>query len=539
MFPYRVVEPNTDFRVTKWDIPINEWLGIKFEAGLHDRFGAVASRFMEDIYEDGPEIGPDEANRRYPTLKFDSPIREERARLMYERKVAELERLSYMEAAEHSWLSGKAALGFGAQLVGGMLHPVDVAAMFIPVVGSSAKAGGIAKLGGGVFRQGLARGLVTREFLAETVKFPQFTAAVIEGAVGNAILEVPLFIQNVRDQAIYGPEDSAVNILAGGLFAGGIRMGISGLGKALEAAAFIHRRTSPEMKEVMFREAANQFLKDTDIAVHEHVKIDDAVIEAKVVFDEAKVRLDAIRSREAQFGQVNESDLIQIAKDQLALDDQRLAVGGESRFGVMAPTFRALAKQAQEASASTETKQNLAALLGLDYQPSARVFPAAYHLVGEKLLRHDLPEFYRSNEAVRQEQARIDQRREADIRAYVAKERATFEANKPSLVAAARQAEVERQRAQGRILPDKEIQRLVTDDPEKAKAILDEDAATLEKDLANEANRRITEDMSPEEKEAIQRELDEEMGQVEEKLYQSREKAIEAAIDCVIESATR
>lgn len=249
-------EPNPYGVATKWDVPINTWLGVKFEQGLHDRAGAALSRAEQDLFASGPEIPADEANKRYGIpgdggLVFDSPIKEERARLMRQRKEEELLRLSYFNAAEHSWLSPKAAAGLGAQLVGGIAHPLDLLITSLPFVGSTTKAAGLARVGASSTRQAWARGLIAAEEIPTLAKLPRFGPLVVEGMMQNAALEIPLYFQNMRDQAIYGPEDAALNIVAGGVFT-------AGLHAAARGVASLTKRT----KDLMFRKAATDFLED-------------------------------------------------------------------------------------------------------------------------------------------------------------------------------------------------------------------------------------------------------------------------------------
>jgi hypothetical protein len=514
MFPFRIAEPNQTGQLTRWDIPINRWLDVKQDEGLHDRAGAALARLGEDIFSGGPEISAEEANSRYALegLKFDSPINEERARLMHERKRMELRNLAYMESAAHSWFSAKAAAGLGTSMLSSLLHPVDFATIFVPVVGVEAKAAGIAKLGGGALRQRLARGLITEEALAASTRFPKFNAAFIEGTVGNAIAEIPLLIQNMRDQAVYGPEDSAINILAGGLFAAGIRVSLEGLGRAMEAAAFVHRSLDPQTREAMFLKGIDDYAKGRDIKVDDYVKVDDNVIRSKVVFDEAGARQKA----ETEVGQPLEPEVWHVTVQSAQEYDKMLVPGyvqldevrnGQNLRSVSAEALRKEGRYVDDFSQLPQGRYTLKeAQALLDNMNAERGLPAA---------------------------------REQAIREAVEKKRKDHEANKESLVEAERQAEIQRQIAAGKILPDEEIERIQLKgeamDSNDA-AIVAEDTKSIEQELDADMQRRLN-DLTPEEKETLQAELDEELGQVNEKVYKPRQKAIEAAIPCVIQGA--
>lgn len=279
-FSFTTVEPNQLGQVTKWDVPWNDWVGLKFGNGHNDTFGNAISRATEDfIWDDDNPVRPDVLNRTYGIegqLKFDKPLSAQRARLMHERKRKELESLAYVESASHSWASAKAAIGFGASLVGGLSHPVDLGLAFLPFIGSEKAAAGVAKLGGGAFRQGLARGLLAEESLA--LPGGRLTAAVIDGVVNQAIVEIPVAIQKHRDQAIYGLEDSAFNILAGGAFAGALK----GLGLALERAGKLWRDADPRIREAALMDAAKTILTGESPRVHEYFGLDEATIRQKV-----------------------------------------------------------------------------------------------------------------------------------------------------------------------------------------------------------------------------------------------------------------
>jgi rRNA maturation endonuclease Nob1 len=260
-FPFTAIEPNQMGRVTKWDVPIDQWLGLKFQSGNADTFGTALNRMSEDfVWGDEDVTGVDELNTTFGIpgengLKFSEPTGYNRARLMHERKRKELERMAYLESASHSWASTKAAAGFGAAMVGGLSHPVDLGLAFLPFIGSEKAAAGVAKLGAGAFRQRLARGIITSEEAIARAGLPaaRLTASVIDGILSQSIVEIPVAIQKHRDQAVYGLADSAFNILAGGAFAGAVK----GLGLALERAGRLWQELDPRVREAMLFDELN------------------------------------------------------------------------------------------------------------------------------------------------------------------------------------------------------------------------------------------------------------------------------------------
>ena len=180
--------------------------------------------------------------------------------------------MAYLEGASHSWKSPKAAIGLVARIAGGFSHPVDIATAFIPFVGSEAKAAGLARIGGKGLafdvlhsgRQAIARGLIAEEAIGAG-KAAAFTASMMDGVLSQAAVEIPIALQKHRNQADYTLEDSAFNILFGGVFAGGLHLAGRGVGKLFEmrmkAAADVHERLDPDTKEAIFREHQDAFVE--------------------------------------------------------------------------------------------------------------------------------------------------------------------------------------------------------------------------------------------------------------------------------------
>lgn len=291
-FAFKAYEPSEVGSVERWDVPLNDWLGLKFSQGVNDTaFGAI-SRFTEDqIWDEGPTMHQDVANLKFGIpgqLVFNEPVTIQRARLMRERKDEELRRTAYFNSASHGYLTAKAALGTLASMAGSVANPLDFSLMFVPIVGSEA---GIAKLGTGATRleRFAAKGFVTGESLSSRI--PHFSAAVINGTVGNAITEIPLFIQNTRDQSDYKLEDAVSNVLMGGIFGGILHAGIKGLGKAIELSGKAIKTASPVANEMALRENINALATDEPMNGHLFLSTDEKVVAESLrksePFDEA------------------------------------------------------------------------------------------------------------------------------------------------------------------------------------------------------------------------------------------------------------
>jgi len=282
-FSFSTIEPNQLGQVTKFDVPLNDWMGVKFSEGHSYTFGNQISEGTEDlIWDDNNPATPEVLNRAYGIegrLKFDSPMSIQRARLIHERKRKELERLAYLESASHSWFSAKAAAGFGASLIGGLSHPVDLGLAFLPFIGSEKAAAQVAKMGGSAFRQSLARGIITSEeaFVAKGVPYARLTAGVIDGVLSQAVTEIPVAIQKHRNMADYTIADSVFNVVAGGAFAGALK----GLGLAMERAAKLWKEADPRIRDAALMDTVNSIITGEEPKAHWAMGLDEATIRAK------------------------------------------------------------------------------------------------------------------------------------------------------------------------------------------------------------------------------------------------------------------
>lgn len=132
-------------------------------------------------------------------LKFDRPMSEEEARLLAEGKRAEIIRNALIEAGPKGVVPGVAK--FGVALLGMAADPLEVATMFIPVVGQAGKAGAIARFGrvGG-----------------------RVAVGAVEGGVGQALTEPFYYSLSRSAQLDYDMADSLMNIGLGFVFGGGV-----------------------------------------------------------------------------------------------------------------------------------------------------------------------------------------------------------------------------------------------------------------------------------------------------------------------------
>lgn len=320
-FPFTTIEPNRLGRVSKFDIPVNEWVGHRFSQGFNDNaWTAVYNRAEDAAWDDDNVMRPDVANRAFGIegyLDFKEPISAQRARLINERKQRELENLAYLESASHSWYSPKAVVGFGASMVGNLANPIDIGLAFLPFVGSEKMAAGVAKMGGSTWRQALYRGVIPEEALGSTLN-AKLSGSVIDGVLSQALVEIPIAVQKYRDQAIYGPEDSALNILGAGVLSGAFRafgLALEGMGKAWEEA-------DPRIKDAATVETIRSMVDGVEPRVHRGFSVDENVIRNKAIFDEAGARAEA----EAVIDELNPR-----SEEDIALEQANREAGFEQR----------------------------------------------------------------------------------------------------------------------------------------------------------------------------------------------------------------
>lgn len=328
MLPFSTITPRTSGQASTFEVPDSRFYENAWDQGIND--SALSSIFRGSElwlekndsalwglieWDNGNMLTKEEANARAKErglpLQFDEDIYESAFMLMADRKRKELDRMFYMTQGEQS--AGRFVGGMATQMLASIMNPLDFALMFVPIVGQAGKAKGLAMAGAGQFRRTLARGLVTTEqALAKRVAAPRLTAVAIEGTVGQAITEIPLFMANVQDQADYDFSDFGINILAGGVFATGLRVGLDGAAKLLN-------RVNATTKEISFKRAIDQFAKGEDIRIQEYIELDENILRRQAVFDEVEVR----RQAKEQVGSIDEFKLA--AFDELS-DLQKLFV---------------------------------------------------------------------------------------------------------------------------------------------------------------------------------------------------------------------
>ena len=203
--------------------------------------------FHDELFKDG-----------FPTKGVPIPL----AQRLFELKVDEVRRREIIERGPSGLIAGAGLMAM--DLVVSATDPINIAAMFIPVVGELRAARMIARFGrrGGRF----------------------FTGA-IEGAVGTAMVE-PFVLQGTKmQQADYGMVDSLVAITLGIPLGGGLHVGLGALGDKL-ARASAHTREAALKNSVARmadgrRPMADQVVK-LDEKVGREIAIDETLARKEV-----------------------------------------------------------------------------------------------------------------------------------------------------------------------------------------------------------------------------------------------------------------
>lgn len=531
-FAWNQAAPPRIGQVDAWDVPLNKWLDVKFAHGRDYTLGRAVSEFTEDEIYDGPDrMTPELANKVWGIpgfLKFEEPIAIQRAALMRKRKESELERLAYLEGASHSWASGKAVAGFVANVAGGFAHPLDAATAFIPFVGSEAKASALAKMGAGSFRQALARGILTEESL----KFGRLTTAVVDGVLSQAAVELPVAFEKARNQADYTAEDSAINILGGGLFAGGIHLTARGIAALWRRGAEMHSRLNPETRDALFREQERAFVEGDKPASERIINLDEEAIRAKVIaeqFDEpaaraiaeqeiAKSEAEIVADVKAELGQVAETGIEAINR----ADFVRLKAPEGTTF------IRTTDIRGRSSVVPIETFKRGNVLKGTDIVQieagNIKRGGAFNPIAGDVKVTQTAGKGRKPLLSSAEIEAKVREEKTRRIQDYIETERDRWTHSVESRISAERTAEIARQQAEGKILPPEEIKKYAASQVPKAAEItaVKEDITILEREALDRA-------LTPEEKEAVAAELK----ALDDEVYTDQVKQIRAAVPCV------
>lgn len=531
MFAFSQAKPYTGSIRSKVNIPTGEYLSAAFEQGVHDSmFNSIMNMTELDLEREGRVMTADEANKQYGlgTLKFEQDVHESVARTLNERKAAEMRRQYYLSQGNPGGLfSGRGLAGVGAGFVGSILNPLDFSVNFLPVVGSEAAAARLASRGAGPVRQTLARGLVTtEEALARSIPVaPRLTSALIQGAVGNVVAEVPHLISALESQEDYTFADSVVNVAAGTVLGGALHL-------AMTAAERAFNRLSAGTRETMLRQAIDQFVKGEDVRVEKYIEIDPNVIRERVRFDEASARLKAIEELPDDLKQgelVGHRIVVTVDPVELGLDRGKIEVLITKNTIPGEAEYRITLVENNNPISHIDVTEKTARYIATK-KPDAKfllTLPAASNngsllhpddLTGDQA-RRNRPDILEWGEPIFKESAQ----KETNLKALLESERAAWD--EEGRFRKEMRAEIDRQIAEGRTLSPEQLKEwggIIA--PDKMEATLKEQSAQLKKDLDE-----LMEEIGQVQEPAAKQELEAIAERTKKNLS-----AIEQAIACVI-----
>jgi hypothetical protein len=298
---YEKAKQGLDNRVAAGDDPL--------VAGIQNMMGQAPE----------PVLDPEELNKTYglPGLTFDRPQTASLAKLRHQRQQKTLEYQFLAEQLPNLGgilpTSARGVLAFGANMVGSISNPVDLA---ILAFASPAEAESLAARAIPLFS-----------------KYPTLTASVINNATQQAIIEIPRAWTDIQEQGAPDWSGIAKDIVIGGAFAEGLRM-----------AGHLMAKVGRTTLEAAFRKATNDAIEGKPIDVSANLAQDPAIVRHEVevrrlrqveeelrrspqVADEVKAQVDELmkdkawvqeRMKEANpKGHLKEKEALALVKEQV------------------------------------------------------------------------------------------------------------------------------------------------------------------------------------------------------------------------------
>lgn len=210
-------------------------IGARLQEIQTERQAALDSATQQAI-ADGRLQTPEALNEQYKDfgLTFDRPATAEEARLLAENKKAEIIRNAIKAQSPGGVVAGAAY--FGAGLLSMATDPLEVATMFIPVVGQAGKAAAVARFGrvGG-----------------------RVAVGAVEGGVGSALTEPVYYGLSRAQQLDYTMADALMNVGLGFVLGGGIgaASGVMARGGEVPKTDLPDIEMPPRERELAWREA--------------------------------------------------------------------------------------------------------------------------------------------------------------------------------------------------------------------------------------------------------------------------------------------
>lgn len=359
-----------------------------FDQGVHDQgFNQIKEWVEGEIYSDGAQISPQEANERFslPGLEFNEPVNEGFARLLYRRKQKEIARHTIMQQGDKGLASMRGIGSMAVSVIANNLNPLDFAFNFVPVVGQTRYGKPLANLTRAGSKGRIAGGL-GKSVKRTSVPFAyKAIASSVDAGVGNLVLEVPLYYSDMRDQTPHTLKQSLASVGLGMAFGGTLSM----LGSALRATAGSWNRASASTKDKIIKDVVgSEFdgrldeaienadaLLEADPANRLHKVVEELIYARTVAKRELNADMPVIQAAaearievEGKLGNINKADLEVIAGK--ILPD--MLKKGDARAKLISKLLD------RSKSGELDATDNLASSLHMEHNPNAKGVPEPF-----------------------------------------------------------------------------------------------------------------------------------------------------------------
>lgn len=273
-------ERRTDLHLSQYEASRGEYFGTVFQDALIHNPTASIGRMLElnDAEKNervrrtgggksvrislGKEVmEPDQANIEGGDigLKFDKPVTRQAFEIMKERKLQELLREETFSNRPDDLLTNVG--GFGVGLAATFLDPINLALIAVPYAGGAKLA------------QQLGRASMQGQTLARAGLRAGYGA--MDGFIGSAIAEVPIYMAARQEQSNYNMTDSLTNLAFGTIAGAGFGVGLGAAGDFLDGLTGKTRNT-------LYNFAMNKALTADEIVdVDTLIKFDENFIRAE------------------------------------------------------------------------------------------------------------------------------------------------------------------------------------------------------------------------------------------------------------------
>lgn len=297
------------------------------------RRAALASKGLDlDTYYKAPSrrLSVEEANERFGiegALTFDKPIREDAARRLQELKQEELEKLDIIKRYDATPLEKVGQIGL--DIVATMMDPVQLGAMFVPIVGETRAAAWAAKYG--------------------TTRARLMTGAV-EAGVGSAALEPFILANNKALNYDYNEWDSFMNIAFGTVIGSGLHAGLGKIGDLIDK-----RYISPTAHNKAAQTAVGQLLDDKPVNIK-------SILDADKLNYDPEVRLQDVQFRKETSVKTTLDTKIRTSPNKADLTIRKVGNAFEAKFinekGYLSGT-KGIGSTAEDAISNLKDNYNL------------------------------------------------------------------------------------------------------------------------------------------------------------------------------------